>query len=1002
MKRTKIISTLLSLSMLAALAVPGILSQPVVEAADRQEQENEGMEVNKYATANDDGTYTITLEAYATGEKITTEVTKEIPTDIVLVLDQSGSMVQNKISTYDFRAYEDQSSYWGTIYKTRNEDYYEMRHNEGNKNLWYLLEDGGYASVSVVMTEGNMNYKPIGNERNNYYWNNKNNLYAYVNGELHKVVLTTENEGEWWDETTYYVYSLENGTEITRSENWRGYPDFKNIDGDVLYLASVDENTNQYTYMYTDDSDKLHIIGTSIGAEKRPEFGPFYERYESGSITRLAALKSAVENFADSVSTKAAGADGKYGTEDDVDHRIAVVGFAYGNEGYGSDSRYTNTELFIGSEQYKYGNINQNQYQNAFQKMNTIQGRQNVDSSIDALDANGPTYVNFGLEIANSILKANPVSPGDKRNRVVIVFTDGEPGWSSYENDVAQEAIDQAEIVRNGGANVYSVGIFDGADATSAGNRFGTNTEKANWFMQNMSDNKGVPQDPSYYLSAADADTLNDIFQQISDQIQEGGASTTLDENAVIKDVIAPSFMLPDETDVSDIELKTYAYGVNNTWTENTGNSMGAHADIIGNTISVTGFDFADNWCGTEEVNGKTTYRGNKLVISFDVVPKDDFLGGNNVPTNTSAGVYEDFAAEEPVFTFPVPEANVPIKDVTVEEEDKNVYLLGDLTAEQIKSGATAKCGKVELVLDRENYGLEPWQYEFVNIGVTYKDADDNAVTNLTDLEDDTTYTVEVTITPKGAGEDAVGTPNSSIGETASDKVSINVFKPELTFTDGEVWYGGEAPDDDYSGYLEATQWKHQNILSSSVQMTGAEPKLKLTYTPESGKITNGKIDTKDDISVDVAVKIGGTDVTEDTVFVHTPCDGKECTAPENGAFWLHVNTCQLTITKKGGAKDEPYVFTVLKDGAIYTSLTIKGNGEVTIKELPVGRYSIQEDEKWSWRYNGTEGNAVTLSSSGPSGSIACTNKKDEDPWLNDYSPVIKNIYGEEQTVVNE
>ena len=223
-----------------------------------------------------------------------------------------------------------------------------------------------------------------------------------------------------------------------------------------------------------------------------------------------------------------------------------------------------------------------------------------------------------------------------------------------------------------------------------------------------------------------------------------------------------------------------------------------------------------------------------------------------------------------------------------------------------------------------------------------------------------------------------------------------------MTFTDGEVWYGGEAPDDDYSGYLEATQWKHQNILSSCVQMTCAEPKLKLTYTPESGKITNGKIDTKDDISVDVAVKIGGTDVTEDTVFVHTPCDGKECTAPENGAFWLHVNTCQLTITKKGGAKDEPYVFTVLKDGAIYTSLTIKGNGEVTIKELPVGRYSIQEDEKWSWRYNGTEGNAVTLSSSGPSGSIACTNKKDEDPWLNDYSPVIKNIYGEEQTVVNE
>ena len=67
-----------------------------------------------------------------------------------------------------------------------------------------------------------------------------------------------------------------------------------------------------------------------------------------------------------------------------------------------------------------------------------------------------------------------------------------------------------------------------------------------------------------------------------------------------------------------------------------------------------------------------------------------------------------------------------------------------------------------------------------------------------------------------------------------------------------------------------------------------------------------------------------------------------------------------------------------------------------------MGRYSIQEDEKWSWRYNGTEGNAVTLSNSSPSGSITCTNKKDEDDWLNGYSPVVTNIYGVEHTEANE
>ena len=191
MKRTKIISSLLSLSMLAALVVPGTLSQPVVEAADKQEQENEGMVVNKYAEANGDGTYTITLEAYATGEKITTEVTKEIPTDIVLVLDQSGSM-DDPMTTISFRKYSD--TWDGT--RTSNEFYYSVRANqdyEWNKNLWYQPEGSNdYYSVSVVRTEGSLKYTPIERGMNNSsgswgaytnYWDNRNNRYALVDGE---------------------------------------------------------------------------------------------------------------------------------------------------------------------------------------------------------------------------------------------------------------------------------------------------------------------------------------------------------------------------------------------------------------------------------------------------------------------------------------------------------------------------------------------------------------------------------------------------------------------------------------------------------------------------------------------------------------------------------------------------------------------------------------------------------------------------------------------------
>lgn len=1013
MKRSKIVSLLLSLSLLAALAVPGTLAQSA-EAADGQEQENEGMEVDKYVTANDDGTYTITLEAYATGEKIITDTTKEVPTDIVLVLDQSGSMSSNNISTYSFRVYEDQNRPWETNYQTRNGDYYEVRHNGGEENLWYPLEDGGYASVSVVMTEGSMIYTQIGDERNNYYWNNRNNLYAYVNGELRKVDLTRESGDNWW-EPDYYVYSLEDGTKIGRSEGIYGNPHFEGVDNNALYLASVDESTNQYTYKYIDESNEMHIIGTSIGAENKPDFGPFFERYQSGSITRLAALKNAVESFADSVSSKATGADGAYGTEDDIDHRIAVVGFASSGNNY-NDEPYENTELFIGSSQYNYDdnasdNDASNYYGQALQDMSSANGRANIKDSIDEISAYGGTYPQHGMAMANGIFNANPVGEGETRNRVVVMFTDGWPGNGNYVNMTeAQDTVDEAVTAKETyHATVYTVGIFDGADPTSAGSSGdrASNNDKANWFMQNVSSNNGSPRDPSYYLSAADADTLNDIFEQISDEIEEGGASTTLDENAVIQDIIAPSFTLPEGTNTSDILLETYSYVGEDEWRKNQ-DAMGARATINGDTVSVTGFNFAENWCGTEEENGVETYRGSKLVISFDVVPKEGFLGGNNVPTNTRAGVYEDADDKDPVLEFPIPEANVPIGEVSVTAEDKNVYLLGDLTAEQIKSGDIALCGDVTLHLNADNYGLEPWQYEFVQIEVTYKGADGTEVTELTDLEDDTTYSIEVTVKPNEESTTGEGTANDMAGKTGSDEGSINVFKPELTFWDSEVYYGDNVPTD-FTANKVSEIWKHGDTTSTDrgVDMTGEVPVLNIIYTPDDTKIQNGKVNTKQDVPVKTEVKIGTEDVQQYTTFVHQACNPacgwNETMLDGDPAFLLHVKTCQLTITKQGGANDEPYVFNVYKDGKKYTEVTIVGNNSETIYGLPVGTYTIQEDEDWSWRYNPSyDQSSVILNKDKEHDSITCTNSSNEDTWLNGYSPVVKNVYGVPHTEAND
>ncbi len=53
---------------------------------------------------------------------------------------------------------------------------------------------------------------------------------------------------------------------------------------------------------------------------------------------------------------------------------------------------------------------------------------------------------------------------------MVIVFTDGAPtSFNGFEKDVANDAITHAGAIKTAGATVYTIGIFSGANATSAG-----------------------------------------------------------------------------------------------------------------------------------------------------------------------------------------------------------------------------------------------------------------------------------------------------------------------------------------------------------------------------------------------------------------------------------------------------------------------------------------------------------------------------------------------------
>lgn len=992
MKKTKILSLLLCLSLFCALIVPGT-------RAYADNAPDSGMKISKTATANNDGSYTITLEAFATGSKVITEQKTDIPTDIVLVIDQSGSM-KDPIGGYTYTAYRKGSGWNSRNY--HNEEYYPLRHNGGSENLWHKLNNNEYIAVSV---EQKMVYTAISGWSNRKYYDNQNSLYCLVSGEYKSV--TVKREGHLFSADEYW-YTVD-GQQILYTTGDDSIPNFGQY-------APLYQSVKKYIYSYTLNGATT-VIEESFGDGSSPDT-QFYRRDYSSSAgdTRLNALKNAATTFANAVATKAAGEDGDINAPaDNVNHRIAVVGFASGQRYNGTNYNYNNTEVFVGSNQYRYGTAAQGQYGNAFQNMNTSTGVGNVSASIEALSADGGTLTNLGLEMGNGIFGANPIAEGEKRNRVVIVFSDGVPGWSGYDSDTANSAITQAGTAKNTyGATVYTIGIFPGADATSAGNQNGNETEKANWFMQRVSSNTQYPQSPSYYLSAADAGTLNSIFQQISNQIETGGAETTLGSETVVKDIISPYFTLPAGTTTSGIRIDTYACtgkdGNTYTWSGTSGGPGGATATVDGDQVSVTGFDFSENWCGTEtDAQGNSTVRGNKLVISFEVSPKSGFLGGNEVITNASAGIYENGSAQTPVMTFEQPKVNVPIQDVTVTATDKNVYLKGEVTADQLKDGSEISVGDVKLDLSKATdtdkpYGLDPWQTEYVDITVTVKDKDGNVISDkLENLTEDTTYTVEVTVAPKTVGTSTPANGDAATAKTGANDPAANiyVFKPELTFKDSSAYYGESVPtNNDYSSNKVGLEtWKHGDTASTDagVTMLGTKPTLDISYTPDESKLESGKY-TKQDVPVAATVKIGTENVNEHTTFVHqdctTACGWETPATPGAPAFLIHIQTCTLNITKQGGAADESYVFDVFKDGVKYSEVTVWGNGTETLVELPIGTYTISENTGWSWRYSANNGGSAALTAQNPTGSIACTNTKNNNQWLNGFSEVVRNIFG--------
>ena len=377
----------------------GITNPTPQPAQDSTKQLNLTKELKPAA----DGTYSIDLEAWSTGT--VKQTTEKIPTDFVIVVDQSGSMMTqdmaqnytpvsgtrtieqiadenaayyiqaddgNYYRVYAVRDYlfeyfapntkwsgsivEDanlSASFWGTS---------STGHPDLQNQYYYKTDDGIYRPVSVHLQGGAFSFVAT-------LWyvdENDNTVYFRhaARPKYHGATGNDYNDGDSFynlvhgilgrDDLTEYAYD---GVNILGVKIYAGtyinYPMYKrhvgytklcyrDVDG-VVHTINATNNQSEWEYCNSNGQ----AITTKDGST-RPAYNNLFTA--TSMTTRLASLKEALTSFANEV----AGEVDSFGL---VDNRVSIIGFSSTNDSEthdpsvvtSSSTAYYNTELLTGT-----------------------------------------------------------------------------------------------------------------------------------------------------------------------------------------------------------------------------------------------------------------------------------------------------------------------------------------------------------------------------------------------------------------------------------------------------------------------------------------------------------------------------------------------------------------------------------------------------------------------------------------------------------------------------
>lgn len=410
---------------------------------------------------------------------------------------------------------------------------------------------------------------------------------------------TTQNIGRIWTDKTVSTndIGISGAMSATVSKG----------DSDFITALSVLSSTSNIASTSTTPLDIVLVLDAS---------GSMDDDMTGGK--RIDALKNAANAFIDEIATQNASI-----SDASKQHQVSIVKFA------GEKSNK------VGNDTYREGRYTYN-YSQVMKNMTACSEttKSSFKDTINAIKPAGATNAAAGMELAQG-----QTSKRSDAKKIVIFFTDGTPTTQSeFSNGVASDAIAAAKTMKDAGASVYTIGIFDGANPSADVNT----TTNENKFMQAASSNYPAAaytytqywwgsewkwsfgnraEGSDFYKSASSASELSKIFEDISKEIVKGaGYPTDAREGFEMSD----GYITFDDSLGSYMQVDAFkAIVVNNH---------------VFSDVKKTTTDTADTYtfAGTTELNGKTASLGN---IVITVTKSSDVATGDKVQVKVPAGL---------------------------------------------------------------------------------------------------------------------------------------------------------------------------------------------------------------------------------------------------------------------------------------------------------------------------------------------------------------------------